>query len=943
MLSIFEKIWSMSITASVVIGIVLLARLLLKRSPKWISYALWSVVLFRLLCPVSVHSSLSIIPEPVLDTKAPEVSFDIPAAKNPDTEQLNSEQILSIPQDIPVENLILSDHVTLTPSAGLIRPVQPVKPAQEETFRFPVEWVWFAGVALLAVVSVIRYALLRRKLRCCVHFRENIFLADGIPTAFVMGLLRPKIYLPSSLGEGEWDYVLAHERCHIRRMDPLIRLLSFSALCVHWFNPLVWLAFYLAGQDMEMSCDEAVLKQLGEEIRKDYSQSLLNLSAGRSFAFTPLAFGEGDTGKRIRNLSKWKKPVLWIAAIAVILSVILAICLLTNPSKVETVSVSSGSVYTWFDYDHPSHIPKNQKFEIQIEEIPGVTFRWRNGILFVVEGIRAEKWSETEFPSSIYFSDLNGDGCPELCMECSLELNCVSDHVVVYDYAAKKEYRLSQDVRYISSIWEFDGSLSHLCARMEYYDGSIPAKEGTLWMIPDPDNGWRLEIADIADILNQVTLPPTEVTIPEGEFSYPFYGFPAEELKRDGKDFVSVTVRYSGRPEVTYTWNRGGFLKMESAGKVNYLYLSDESDEQQVLHSADQVFLADLNGDGYPELCSAGSFGSGIIDSHVVIYDFADGQKYTLWDRMQYDYYLSMVDGVLWARKTPYRQWGEEREADVYGPLVLQQQGDKLVPVILQPWERLYEMTPTASTMIGGYDGYLFVTINGSTYRYQRHTIEPEGLTEDSYLGLYYENTVHSVDHRTVYRVYSTKEYTDYTVLLVEADGVWMSYRYAPAQRISEETWQKIRNTEGLVILEDGKAALGKEYFQAFYKKTQQGEACSIQTASYYTIDPDRMVDQLYQTMAEDYPRLYLHTLSYDGEKFTISWEENGSIITRQYSYLMCYTGTSPQQSTGNCQYIRYVLTNDNTVTWEDIFHGMFSSQMGAYIDHYTVYTDYIP
>ena len=789
MLSIFEKVWSMSVTASVVIGIVLIARLLLKRTPKWISYALWAVVLFRLLCPVSIASTVSVIPEPVLDVKAPEVSFDIPVQEqDPVAAQPAPDFGLPLPENIPMEDLILPGDVSLTQPEGVFRPVQTVSPAQEESFRFPMEWIWFAGVALLAVISAIRYGLLRRKLRCSIPVRENIYLADEIPTAFVVGLVHPKIYLPSALAEGEWEYVLAHERCHIRRCDPLIRLLSFAALGIHWFNPLVWLAFYLAGQDMEMSCDEAVLKQLGEGIRKDYSQSLLNLSAGRRFAFTPLAFGEGNTGKRIRNLGKWKKPVLWIVVIAAVLCTVLAVCLLTDPM--------------------------GKKQPVQTQPI---------------------------------------NGAPPI-----------------------------------------------------------------------------------------LQLPSNIVTIPEGEFSYPFYGFPAVEWEKGGNQSVEVVVHYSGRPKMMYTWDQDGQLQMETAGEITYLCKIDDNNGQPFCYNAYRVFFADLTGDGIHEVCSVGWIGNGLCYTAICVYDPVQMVEYKLSHSPNGSYEMMLVDGCLWVYESLY-EVGGEYSSGAYGPLTLQQQGDSMIPVIMEPSQHSYEMTPSTSTLTGGYDGYLFVTINGSTYRYQRQTVDPQGLTADSYLGLYYENTVHNVDHRTVYRVYSTKEYTDYTVLLVEADGVWMSYRYAPAQRISDDTWQKIRNTEGLVILEDGKAALGQEYFLAFYKKTQQGESCSIQTASYYTIDPDRMVDQLYQTVAEDYPRLFLHTLSYDGEKFTISWEENDSIITRQYSYLMCYTGTSPQQSTGYSQYIRYVLTNDNTVTWEDIFHGMVSSQMGAYIDHFTMYTDYIP
>ena len=777
MLNVFEKVWSMSVTASAVILVVLLARLLLKRAPKILSYALWAVVLFRLLCPLSWESSVSLIPEPALDTKAPALSFKLPDPRqSAGSGQEGSGSALSGPVELSQDALTVPNEVVQSIPADSLEPVQTGESEREETFRFPLEWVWFGGAVLLALISAARYGCLRRRLRQCILVKENIYLADGIPTAFVTGVIRPRIYLPSDMPEDGREYVLAHERCHIHRGDPLIRLLSFGALCLHWFNPLVWLAFYLAGQDMEMSCDEAVVRRLGADIRGGYARSLLELSVGRKlFTFTPLAFGEGSTGKRIRNLGKWKKPVLWAVVLVAVLCAVLAVCLLTDPKQEAT---------------------------------------------------------------------------------------------------------------------------------------TLPA---------EPDT--------------QTPLPHTNVSIPEGEFSYPFYGIRAQQWF-SGYENAQESIELDCFPGVKF--HSGIRAENMQTGEVTSLYTG---------MPVQNCYFADLTGDGLPELCSAVFYGSGAIDSHIVIYDYAKGQEYTLWDRMEYDYYLGMVDGVLWAWKTPYRAQNGEyayRDGDSYGPLVLLQQGDTMVPVIWDKSDQHYEMAPTDSSMIGAYDGYLFIELHGRTYRYQRYTVDPEGLTPDADLGIYFENTIHDFDRAVAFQVYSTKEYADHTVLLVNMQGTWMSYRYAPARRISEATWDSIRSTEGIVVLENGSVISGKEYFLSFAEKTWAGEACVIQTASYHTLDPDRMVDQLYQTVAEDYPCLYVHTLSYDGAYYTITWEENGEVITKQYRYLMRYTGTPARESADYSMYIRYVLTNDNTVTWDDIFNGMISSQLGAYIDHYTVYTDYL-
>ena len=322
---LFPTICNMSLTASVVIVAVLLVRLLLRRAPKVFSYALWAVVLFRLLCPVSVTSAVSLmgavgapVQERTQRTSAVEyVPADIVRSSGTPT-------VTTLPQEtLPAIN---SPAESTVPAA-----VTAPEPAAALPLSGPMvvlTGAWLAGMALLLAYSAVSMLRLRRRLVGAVLLADNIYLADHIPSPFVMGLLRPKIYLPSTLKETERGYILRHEQYHIRRRDYLVKFLAFLALCVHWFNPLVWVAFVLAGKDMEMSCDEAVVKELGEDIRADYSASLLSLATGhRIVAGMPLAFGEGDTGGRIRNLLKWKRPRPWVIAVCAVVCVgLIALC-----------------------------------------------------------------------------------------------------------------------------------------------------------------------------------------------------------------------------------------------------------------------------------------------------------------------------------------------------------------------------------------------------------------------------------------------------------------------------------------------------------------------------------------------------------------------------------------------------------------------------------------
>ena len=201
-----------------------------------------------------------------------------------------------------------------------------------------VPYVWIAGTGSMILYSIVQYIRLRRKLVGAVAYTGNVYRADYIDTPFVMGIFAPKIYLPSNIPTQEQKYIIAHERHHIRRCDHIIKLLAYCALCIHWFNPLAWAAFILAGKDMEMSCDEAVIREMGPQIRADYSASLLRLATHKKMiAGMPLAFGEGNTKGRIMNMAKWKKPKLWVSMICVLLCAAVLVACAVNPQKSDTI------------------------------------------------------------------------------------------------------------------------------------------------------------------------------------------------------------------------------------------------------------------------------------------------------------------------------------------------------------------------------------------------------------------------------------------------------------------------------------------------------------------------------------------------------------------------------------------------------------------------------
>ena len=343
--AVFSKLLDMSLTAAYVIVAILLIRLLLKKAPKKYSYVLWLVAAFRLVCPVSVESAFSLF----------NLKFDLGKTVGVTLRDVPEHSISDyIP---PVQNVTVpapthTPDIIPSPTPGFVEniPVIPSTPAAPTvtepaiTLMGVLAIIRCIGIAALLIYGVVSYIKLKRQMSTAVLLEGNIRQASGIRSPFILGFIRPQIYIPYHLSEAELSYVLAHERYHLKRGDHIVKPLAFLILVLHWFNPLVWLAFHLMVKDMEMSCDEKVLSQ-DESIRKDYSSTLLSFAAGRSFpAPSPLSFGEGSVKSRIKNVLNWKKPALWLTAAAIVICIaVIAICG-TNPRVLISMSDVS-SVY----------------------------------------------------------------------------------------------------------------------------------------------------------------------------------------------------------------------------------------------------------------------------------------------------------------------------------------------------------------------------------------------------------------------------------------------------------------------------------------------------------------------------------------------------------------------------------------------------------------------
>ena len=308
---IFLKLLNLSISASWLVLVVLVLRLVLKRAPKWVDVLLWGMVALRLMLPFSIESALSLIPS--AETLSPEVVQFHPAPTITSGVELIDNAV----------NPSLSESFAAAPLASV---------NLLYVWTYLAGWVWLIGLAAMLLYALVSYLRLRRRVSASIPLRENIYVCDEVASPFILGILRPRIYLPSALDEAQRGSVLSHERAHLARRDHWWKPLGFALLAVYWFNPLLWLAYTLLCRDIELACDERVLCGMDAGQVKDYSSALLACSVPRRMlAACPLAFGEVGVGARVKNALRYKKPAFWVVAASVAVCVVVAVCFLTNP------------------------------------------------------------------------------------------------------------------------------------------------------------------------------------------------------------------------------------------------------------------------------------------------------------------------------------------------------------------------------------------------------------------------------------------------------------------------------------------------------------------------------------------------------------------------------------------------------------------------------------
>ena len=993
MTELFLKIVNMSIAATWLVLAVLLLRLCLKKAPRWVHVLLWGIVAVRLLCPFSIESALSLIPS--TEVISPDIMMDR-------TPQITT----GIPAINSMVNPIISESFAPAPMASA-NPLQIWIPV--------IAGVWIMGMALMSIYTAVSCLYLHHRVRTATKLYGRIFQSAHIPSPFVLGIFRPRIYLPYGMNERDMSHVIAHEQTHIRRKDHWWKPLGFLLLTVHWFNPLMWVAYILLCRDIELACDEKVIRELGHDQRADYSQALLSCSVSRRMiAACPLAFGEVGVKERVKNVLSYRKPAFWVIVLAVVICIAVAVCFLTDPAASRDFPMEGSNVA---DLD-PRLIVDT------IAEMEGLD----DGFQLYVNGdnfdLHLKEDFELENSGAIRF--FYYDHQQEYSAQLRLFLE-EEQFYVTEPTAWTKQDRIFLFYHYLQALQFLpQDAIRDMCPDADGYivtqldEGSPDDYER---LITYSDNGageiygWliHLELQPLHDVAGGGQRGTGEEVI------HLFYGDGNVEVDYGMMEWFDYVM------EDEYDFSMDLEMDHPAYGGVTFrcngVEITAEDDHgETVLITGMPIwnaFFTDLTGDSYPEICATVSFGSGLIDTHVVVYDYVNGREYTLWDRGSYDYSLRLEDETLLCDQFTFpNSWPLNQDSLVAtGKLILADAGggdgkqltmdfgafkpvivsiedrtvteqlptDDAVEVFYEDAEYEYSfasirshlvtvtynngtsediktaleagraaiqdldtfgihyyvepkqtaMQPTQTNLRGLYAGYLFTSINGATYRYSLTDPKPANVTADRLLDTFTEEThIEGI----VWEVYSLREYPDKTKLLLisGSNSSWLC-EYAPSGQAEEGALQAAREA-GYVIVEDGRLTGGEDTWQAFYESSQKGDPGFVYVAHYHTLDPERTAPSTYEAYRQDYPALYVHELSFDGEQFVLRTEDD----VRTYEYLMKYSvsGTPLVTSAEHKNISRYVLTHDNTHTWEQLWRSLASSVTGAAIDHYTVCTE---
>lgn len=859
----FLKIVNMSISASYLVLLVVALRLLLKKAPKWINVLLWGLVAVRLLCPFTLESALSLIPS--AQTVSPEILLSPSPTIDSGIEAVNR-----------VVNPIITESFTPNPVASA-NPLQILIPMAA--------LVWCMGMLLMGLYTLVSYWRLRHRVRMAVRMQDTIYRSECISSPFVLGLFRPRIYLPCHMAELDIYHVIAHERTHIRRRDHWWKPLGFLLLTIHWFNPLMWLAYILLCRDIELACDEKVVKDMRPDQRANYSQALLNCSVNRrSIAACPLAFGEVGVKERVKNVLNYKKPAFWAIMAALIIVTAVAVCFLTNPKEELPFMKEMTPVLSVEVFDHRSgETIRRSLYEAEREEL---AYRLRD-----LKGIRKYQ-TPTEFtPAYEMTAQLEGLG--------TVHIYCVSaeQQDILLEYE-KIDYRVNDpdfaqyldtvcagkdifalpgssdaqalaglslcitDILYddprLSSTWSFDRNVPYCTVDQNLHlltrDGhpSLPGGEETPWI----DCG-GLESVELA----------------EENFDRLFYDYDASALRRENRQAWRVV--YS-----------------EESGDVLLYLLQQNNGELYLAYGGNSTIRWLLKLETVQEQDAS-----------------APGISMTIEER------TAATLTLRFHQTDPDAQWY------FLNPYKLQTKVDGI-------WTDM-ELSPE---------------MQNATWPDTAEPIHPDGELHIAWE--WYYGPLSDGDYRICLDVTNSREYTDQNTYTIYAEFGYIPLGTAtetvPRKDLPENYSMEEAVIDKCVVLVDGDVRYNSDVWEAFAVKCSREEPATVRVMTYYNLpSPEHYDPAYYETIKDSYPITRIQDLDFDGTSYILRWLEDGQTMVKRYQYLLYFDGIETDPNVSYDVYKRYVLTND-IASYEEMQSSLLSSQSGAAIDHYEIYTDLI-
>ena len=666
MTEIFIKLLNMSIAASWLVLCVIALRLVFKKAPRWTMCVLWAMVAIRLLCPFSIESALSLVPsaetvpETIVHSESPEIHTGI--------EYFNS-----------TVNPIISEGLAPIPESR-VNPMEIIGAAASV--------IWVAGMAAMAVYATVSYVKIRKRAGEALEEEKGVWICDRVDTPFILGVFRPRIILPSDLPEGDRQYVIAHEKAHIKRLDHIWKPLGFLLLTVYWFNPLLWVAYILLCRDIETACDEKVIKSFGEEAKAPYANALINCSASkRLITACPLAFGETGVKSRIRSVLSYKKPAFWIIAVAVVASVVLAVCFLTDPSSVKSKNMQEFLEEQIIEHHRGGYsdgefcctefkVLGSEKHKEDITVYMLVLYQEYDKINGKVEHV-----SGAYIPTAVTVRDENG--------ELSLVEYWEPRDGTYYANDIKDRFPLLSAIKALNGDHYIEKLEANCQKKAEKYFSKSSDKSDNGGQTVGPQVESDVKIYVCHDSPERVFSPNVTLSEPEGTFHFSFSAFSSEYIAgRYERTDAELILRTDGDNSKVYVFTLGEddtlIFDAERSAKIpSYRY--GEGKEPQcpvpdgaVFSRSDDYWTSqlpvidtidhDLNGDGYPEnITLTHGPTSGVNSLMIHVADVKNEKEYSEWwgcdfesaslsrdgDRLAvvFERRLANVDG-LWAFET---------------------------------------------------------------------------------------------------------------------------------------------------------------------------------------------------------------------------------------------------------------------------------------------------